>query len=127
MPDRAQTEPTKYDWQSLPTDAPMERITRQRIIGDKMMISRVVLEEGFKVPTHQHDNEQIAVMLEGTIRFTIGEAGSPDVRRIECRAGDVLHLPSNVPHAAEVVERCVILDLFAPPSEGTGVDAHGQQ
>ncbi len=117
-------EAKKFSWTDLPVDAPMDLISRQRIIGEKMMVSRVVLEPGFRVPTHEHENEQISIVLEGRIRFTVGPEGSPDATDIDCVAGETLHLPSNVPHAAEAIERCVILDLFSPPSEKTGVDAH---
>ena len=36
--------------------------------------------------------------------------------------GEVLHLPSNCPHSAEALEETVVLDIFSPPSERTGID-----
>ena len=114
---------TSHRWADLPVDRPMARIERQRIIGAQMMISRVVLERGFVVPTHQHANEQFAVVLSGRMRFGLGAEGSPERRTLEVVAGEVLHLPANVPHSAEAIETSVLLDLFAPPSETTGVDA----
>lgn len=116
------TDPTAqlYRWDDLPVDHPMERIARRRIIGARMMISEVNLERGFVVPTHAHDNEQFACVMSGSLRFTIGDEGSG--HEVVARAGDVMHLPSNVPHAAEALEDTRVLDLFAPPSETTGVD-----
>lgn len=106
-----------YRWSDLPTDHPMERIDRQRIIGEHAMLSRVTLHEGFELAMHHHDNEQLAIVLAGCVRFTIGDGEQVDVR-----AGEVLHLPPNVPHAARAMERSVVLDVFSPPSAGTGVD-----
>lgn len=105
-------------WDELETDHPMDLISRERIIGSQMMISRVTLEKGFKVGAHQHANEQFAVVLSGRMKFGLGEDG----REVTLGGGEVLHLPSNVLHSAEALEKTVILDLFSPPSEKTGVD-----
>lgn len=109
--------------EDLPRDHPMPRIARRRVIGEKMMISEVVLSPGFEVPVHSHENEQIVVMLRGRAEFDLEEeAGS---RTVEVTGGQVLVLPSGVPHGCRAIEECVILDLFSPVSETTGVDAHG--
>lgn len=104
----------------LPEDTPMPRITRQRVMGDQMMISRVILEPGFTLAMHQHDNEQMVVMLTGHAEFDLEE---PEGRRtVELRGGQVLVLPANLPHGCRAIERCEILDLFSPVSDLTGVD-----
>jgi len=36
-------------------------------------------------------------------------------------AGEVLHLPANVPHSAEALEETLVLDIFSPTSEKTGI------
>lgn len=102
----------------------MPLIDRRRIIGEQMMISEVHLSKGFTVPTHQHVNEQFVVLLQGRCRFGIGAEGEPQRREIEVSMGQVLHLPSNVPHSCVALEDTRILDLFSPPSEKTGVDRH---
>lgn len=86
-----------------------------------MMISRVVLERGFRVPTHAHENEQMAVVLSGRVKFTIDEGTAEESERVLV-GGEVLVLPANVPHAAEAIEETVILDVFSPVSERTGID-----
>lgn len=113
---------TVYTWSDLPEDRPMPLITRRRIIGERMMISEVHLARGFTVATHAHENEQLSVVLSGRIRFTIGHPGSPDCHLHTLAGGQVIHLPSNLPHAAEALEDTHILDLFSPPSATTGVD-----
>ncbi len=115
------TEARVYRWTDLPTDSPMPLIERRRIIGQKMMISQVMLEEGFVVPSHAHENEQFACVIRGRIRFGLGVEGSPEHQEIELTGGEVLHLPANVPHSAEALDETLILDLFSPPSEKTGI------
>ncbi|MEC9372891.1 MAG: cupin domain-containing protein [Planctomycetota bacterium] len=112
-----------FNWSKLTTDAPMPLLERQRIIGEQAMISRVTLRKGCRVPTHAHANEQFACILTGCLRFGIGEEGSSDRRDVDVRGGEVIHLPANVPHSAEALEDTVVLDVFSPPSEKTGIDA----
>ncbi len=115
-------------WSELPSDRPMPRIERKRIIAEQMMISRVELAEGFALATHAHENEQIVVVLSGRCRFGLGAEGSRERKEIEVKWGEVLVLPANVPLSCGALEETVILDLFSPPSATTGVDggAHGR-
>jgi len=100
----------------------MPKITRQRIAGEHAMLASVVLEKGFVLASHHHPNEQFAIVLEGRMRFVIHE-GTPAQETHTLGAGEVLVIPPNVPHSAEALERTRILDVFSPPSAGTGVDA----
>jgi quercetin dioxygenase-like cupin family protein len=99
----------------------MALLSRQRVLGEKAMISRVVLEQGCDVPVHSHDNEQVSVIISGRLRFTLGDEAT--VREVV--AGEVLMLPSGCPHGAYAVEETVVLDIFAPPSAVTGIDRRG--
>lgn len=103
-------------WEDLPRDAPMALLERERIVGERVMISRVHLRKGCDVPTHAHFNEQISCVLSGRIRFTLAN-GQRDLG-----TGEVLHLPANAPHGAFALEDAVVLDVFAPPSATTGID-----
>ena len=53
-------------------------------------------------------------VLEGCLRLTVGSAGETTY---DLRAGEVIHLPSNVPHAAVALEDTRVLDVFSPPRE----------
>jgi len=68
----------RYRWADLPTDRPMPQIQRRRIIGQHAMISEVRLDEGCRVPTHAHANEQFAYVVRGRLRFGIGAEGSAE-------------------------------------------------
>ena len=113
---------TLYRWAELPTDQPMALLERRRIIGEQMMLSEVLLQPGCEVPTHAHQNEQFAYVIRGRVRFGIGADGSPQREEIEMSGGEVLHLPANVPHSVVALEETLVLDLFSPPSEKTGID-----
>lgn len=113
---------TQVRWSEMAPDRPLPLIERRRLMGDRMMVSHVTLERGFKVDVHKHENEQITCVLSGAFRFWIGDEGSPERRETVVRAGDAILFPGNVAHGGEALETTVILDLFSPPSQTTGVD-----
>ena len=84
-----------------------------------MMLAHLYLKKGCVVPRHSHENEQITYILEGGLRFWIG---ADESKVLDVMAGEVLHIPSNVQHKAEALEDTVVLDIFSPPSAGTGID-----
>jgi|ERR1043166_1013130 quercetin dioxygenase-like cupin family protein len=109
-----------YRWNDLPLDQPMKLLDRRRIIGEQAMISQVRLHRGCDVPMHAHENEQFAMVMSGRLRFGIGGGTAP--RQVIVSAGEVLHLPANVPHSAYAEEDTLVLDIFSPTSEKTGID-----
>lgn len=109
-----------HRWSELPVDRPMPRLSRRRVIGDRAMISDIVLEKGCVVPMHEHENEQMSCVLSGRLRFTVRTAGGDEEFMVG--ADEVIVLPSGVPHAAEAMETTRVLDIFSPPSAGTGID-----
>jgi quercetin dioxygenase-like cupin family protein len=100
----------------------MDQLERRRIIGDRVMISEVLLEKGCTVPTHAHENEQFAYVVRGHCRFGIGAEGSAEREEVVVKGGEVLHLPSMVPHSCVALEETLVLDIFSPTSEKTGID-----
>lgn len=112
-------------WSDLPVDHPAPLIDRRRLLGEHCMISHVTLHKGFVVPMHHHPNEQFAVVVSGLMRFTLPAASGPD-RILDLGPGEVLHLPPNIPHQAQALETSIVLDIFSPPSERTGVDVHAK-
>ena len=94
---------------------PVTDLIRRRLVtGERAMLAEVLLDKGAVVPTHSHDNEQFTYILEGALRFWLGENGETE---LVVRAGEVLHIPSNVPHKAEALEDTVDLDVFCPPRQ----------
>ena len=105
---------TWYRWDEMPKERVNAVLDRRLVTGEHMMLAHVYLKKGCVVPRHRHENEQISYVLEGALRFWIGEDGSEE---IVVGAGEVLHLPSNVWHKAEALEETVDVDVFSPPRE----------
>ena len=113
----------RYRWDDLPMEMLNPLLGRRLVVGERMMIAHVYLERGCVVPRHSHDNEQLTYILEGCLRFWLGDDESEVV---DVAAGEVIHLPSNLPHKAEALERTLDLDIFCPPRADwlAGTDAY---
>ena len=90
------------------------------------MLAQVYLDKGAVVPKHSHENEQITWILEGALRFQLGEDGAEEV---VVRAGEVLVIPSHLPHAAVALEDTLDVDVFCPPRQDwlDGTDTYFQR
>src|SRR5580692_2861577 len=96
-------------WNSIELEDLNPLLQRQFIVGQNVMVARVLLKKGCIVPEHSHHNEQITYILEGALKFWI------DGKEIVVNAGEVLTIPPHMPHKAEAVEDTVDLDIFNPP------------
>jgi quercetin dioxygenase-like cupin family protein len=102
---------TKYRWADIAEEQLNPLLTRKLITGDDVMLSELVLKKGCVVPAHHHENEQVTYIISGSLRFEVnGE-------EIILRAGEVLHIPSNVVHSAVALEDTLDLDIFSPPRQ----------
>ena len=97
----------------MPKERVSDLLQRRLITGDRMMLAHVYLDKGCIVPQHSHENEQLTYILEGSLRFWIGE----DEKELIVRAGEVLVIPSNVLHKAEALEDTLDVDIFSPPRQ----------
>jgi unsaturated pyranuronate lyase len=80
--------------------------------GDELTLGLVELEPGIHLPEHQHPNEQLGLVLTGSITFTVGD----ETR--ELGPGGTWCIPGGMPHTADVgPEGAVVIDAFAPPRE----------
>jgi len=98
-------------WNTVEREKLNDQIDREMVVGDKLMLARVFLKKGAHVPLHHHPNEQVTYILEGALKFAI------DGREIVVRAGEVLCIPSGMPHEAWALEDTLDLDVFDPPRE----------
>src|SRR5437764_12865127 len=96
-------------WHTIPLEELNPLLQRQFVVGQEIMLARVLLKKGCVVPEHSHHNEQLTYILDGALKFWI------DGREIVVHAGEVLCIPSNMPHKAEAMEDTVDLDIFSPP------------
>ncbi len=114
MNERGKRRATWYRWEDLPREEVNDRLSRRLITGDRIMLAHVYLKKGCVVPKHSHENEQLTYILEGALRFRVGDDGAEE---IVVRAGEVLLLPSNLPHEAHALEDTLDVDVFSPPRE----------
>jgi len=104
---------THYSWDEMEKETVSDTIKRRMVTGERAMLAHIYLDKGARVPKHSHHNEQITYLLEGVLKFWIGE----EREEIILKAGEVLHIPPNVPHEAEALEDCLDVDVFSPPRE----------
>ena len=103
-----------FRWSDMPKEGVTDQISRRLVTADRMMLAQVYLDKGSIVPKHSHENEQITLILEGALHFWIGE---DQTEEIVVRAGEVLWIPSNVPHKALALEDTLDVDVFSPPRQ----------
>jgi quercetin dioxygenase-like cupin family protein len=72
------------------------------------MMGQIFLKKDAVVPTHHHESEQITYIVEGALKFEL------EGKEVVVRKGEVLHIPSNVPHKATALEDTVDIDVFSP-------------
>jgi quercetin dioxygenase-like cupin family protein len=110
----SQRDVTWFRWSDMEEEKVTDLLSRKLITGERMMLAHVYLKKGCIVPKHSHENEQLTYILEGALRFWIGEDGKEE---LVVAAGEVLHIPSNVPHKAEALEDTLDVDVFSPPRQ----------
>ena len=103
-----------FRWADVREEQVTDTISRRLITGDEMMIAHVYLKKDALVPQHSHHNEQITYILSGALQFWLGAQRE---REIIVREGEVLHIPSNVPHEARALEDTLDVDVFSPPRQ----------
>jgi quercetin dioxygenase-like cupin family protein len=102
---------TLYNWTEVLTEQMNPLFTRQFVSGDQAMLAKIALKKGCVVPMHQHPNEQISLILSGSLEFLIGGVSKT------VKAGEILVIPADLPHSAIAHEDMEGLDVFAPPRQ----------
>ena len=97
-----------YKWDQVTLETVRDGISRRFLAGDREMVAQITLKRGAIVPEHSHESEQLTYVLTGALKFTLGG------RDITVRPGELLRIPSWMPHSAEAVEDTFELDLFSP-------------
>jgi quercetin dioxygenase-like cupin family protein len=107
----------------MPREQLMAGVERRFLWGDKAMVAQIWLKKGTVVPRHVHESEQLSYIVEGALRLKLGD----DLSEVhEVKAGEVLVIPSNVPHEALALEETYDMDVFSPPRQDwiKGQDAY---
>jgi quercetin dioxygenase-like cupin family protein len=95
--------------EGLPVIQVWDTVIARAIHGDRQSLAVVELDPNALVPEHQHENEQLGMVISGTLTFRIAD----ETR--ELGPGDTWTIPSNVPHEVTAGPvGAVVIDVFAP-------------
>ena len=97
-----------HTWNTVKKEDMNSKLWRRIVTGEKAMLAQVFLAKGCVVPLHQHESEQLSYIVEGALKFEL------EGREVVVRAGEVLVIPSNVPHSAVALEDTMDFDIFSP-------------
>ncbi len=104
----------QLNWDTIPREELAEGLARQMMTGDKAMVAKIYIAKDAIVPKHHHVNEQVTLVIAGSLKFRHGE--NLDVERI-ANTGDIIVTPENVPHEVVGLEDSVAIDIFSPPRQ----------
>jgi quercetin dioxygenase-like cupin family protein len=104
----------KLNWKAVPTEDVNPCMSRKIISGEKLMIAKMKFKDGFVVPLHHHVHEQVTQVVSGQKRFWFGENKE---QTMDLYPGDVVVIPSNLPHEALMIGDVEEIDTWAPPRQ----------
>lgn len=102
-----------YSWDTLQREQVRAGVTRAGFRGDNVLMVMNWLEPGMEVRPHSHPFEQVVYIVQGRMRFHIGD------EVVEAGPGSVLRIPPDVEHCGEPIgdEPVMNLDVFSPIRE----------
>lgn len=95
-------------WAGVKKEVMNDKMARRVITGKRAMIAEIIIAKGGVVPLHHHESEQLSYCLEGAMKFEVGG------EEVTINPGDVLVIPSNIPHTALALEDFRGFDIFSP-------------
>lgn len=96
-------------WDEVEAEKLNPLLERRFVSGEHMTMARFRLQQGCLIPQHSHHNEQFTFVVEGALKLIFPE------REVVVRTGEICCIPPHLPHAAEAVEDCNVIDVFSPP------------
>lgn len=97
------------DLQDLPVIQVWETVVARAVHGERQSLAVVELDPNAVVPEHQHENEQLGIVLAGSLKFRIAD----ETRTLG--PGETWTIPPNVPHEVTAGPAgAVVIDVFAP-------------
>ena len=97
-----------HRWDEIALEKITEMMSQKIITGEREMLAQIYLKRGALIPMHSHESEQMTYILQGALRFLVGD------EEVIVREGEVLHIPAHVTHQAEALEDTFELDVFSP-------------
>ena len=100
-----------HRWDEIDLVKITEMMSQKVVTGAHQMLAQTYLKQGALVPLHAHPSEQMTYVLQGALKFRVGD------EEIIVREGEVLHIPANARHQAEALDDTFQLDIFSPPRQ----------
>lgn len=90
----------------------IEGVLARIVHGDQITLAVVEIGPDAELPEHSHENEQLGMVLQGSVAFQVGD----ESRRFG--PGGIWRVPANTPHFLRTGhEGAVVLDVFTPPRD----------
>lgn len=89
---------------------PIEGLVRRPLVGRGTQVMEVRLAKGFRVPRHNHPEEQWSYMISGRLQFWTDDEPEGFI----IGPGDIIHFPPNAFHEALALDDVLELDIFSP-------------
>jgi quercetin dioxygenase-like cupin family protein len=84
-------------------------VVGRTVHGERVTLSLVELDPGVVVPEHSHENEQLGMVLSGSLTFTVGD----ETR--ELGSGHAWCITGHVPHSVVTgPDGAVLVEVFSP-------------
>jgi quercetin dioxygenase-like cupin family protein len=109
------------DLAGIPPQDLFEGVTARAVHGRRITLAVVELDPGAVVPEHSHANEQLGIVLRGSLTFRVG-----DEERV-LGPGGTWRIASQVEHVVRAgPEGAAVLDVFSPPRDDWDPAARGE-
>lgn len=102
------------DWDDIELETVNPYMRRRIVTGELMTVARIYFKDGFLVPLHSHENEQITQVISGVLRFAFG---ADRAEQKDVGPGEVVVIPANVPHEALAIGDVEEMDMWSPRRE----------
>ena len=99
-------------WSDVESEELKPDLTRQIVVGEQLMLARVLLKKGCVVPEHSHANEQVGLLIDGGVTFRVAD------QSVDLVPGATWCIPAHQPHEVRTgPDGAVIVEAFAPPRD----------
>jgi len=99
-----------YKWDDLKPDTVSETFLRKFVAGERLTIARTETEKGSQIVSQRHPHETFIAVIDGAWKVSFGG------QELIVGTNQVLHLPPNIEHSIEALDRTVALEVFADRS-----------
>ena len=97
------------DLGAVPPQQLREGLLARAVHGELITLAVVEIEPNTELPEHSHENEQLGIVLSGSVMFRVGDEEQ------SVAPGAIWRIPANTPHFLQAgPDGAVVLDVFTP-------------